>query len=606
MKSRSPTGELVVVGSLLAAGACAVAFVVLYVVDAPTRSCSALTPRRGARVPGRRRRARGRRTVVVQRKWRRGPRPRGRQEEASEEVAERARRAARGRVAAQLMLGAAGAGGRRRRAWRAIAPLASLGPDSLRGAERPRRGGRACRWSTSTAAALRADQLEIGSFDHGVPEGADKRELGSPVVVVRARSERAQAAAQRAGPSTGILAYSKICTHAGCAVAIFRYPLYEPHSQPARRWSAPATTRRSTCARAPRSVFGPAGRPLPQLPLALAADGTLVAAGPMSGPSARPGGGCSDELIGRCVRRAARPARRRERLGCLVRKGLRYVFPDHWSFLFGEIALYCVHRPGRHGASTSRSSSSPPRDTSIYHGSVRAAAGRPDVSDAYRSTLDLSLDVPAGLLMRQTHHWAALVFVAAIVAAPDAHLLHRRVPQARASSTGYIGLTMLTLAHRSRASPATRCPTTCSRAWAWRSPTRSRCRSRWSAARWRCWSGAASSRAPSAFESPHLHPPRAASLPALIGGADRRAPGADHAPASTPSSPGPGGRERNVVGTPLWPAYALRSRRAVLRRRGGAVPARRAGADQPGVAVRPVRSRGSAPTAPSPTGTWAG
>ena len=52
--------------------------------------------------------------------------------------------------------------------------------------------------------------------------------------------------------------------------------------------------------------------------------------------------------------------------------------------------------------------------------------------------------------------------------------------------------------------------------------------------------------------------------------------------------PGPGRRERNVVGTPMWPAYALRSTRAAVRRRRGAVLDRGADPDQPDLAVGPL------------------
>ena len=94
-------------------------------------------------------------------------------------------------------------------------------------------------------------------------------------------------------------------------------------------------------------LFGPAGRPLPQLPLMIDADGNLRAAGGVrrgrrSGVVRRATG---MSLIGRMIGRRVR------RRGALVtssgwgrRRGiswvLRYVFPDHWSFLLGEIALY--------------------------------------------------------------------------------------------------------------------------------------------------------------------------------------------------------------------------------------------------------------------------
>ena len=97
----------------------------------------------------------------------------------------------------------------------------------------------------------------------------------------------------------------------------------------------------------------------------------------------------------------------------LLRKGLRYLFPDHWSFLLGEIALYAfivLVATGTYLALFFEPSLS---DT-VYHGSYAPLAGA-TMSHAYKSAVDLSFDVKAGLLMRQTHHWAADVFIAAIV-----------------------------------------------------------------------------------------------------------------------------------------------------------------------------------------------
>jgi len=103
-----------------------------------------------------------------------------------------------------------------------------------------------------------------------------------------------------------------------------------------------------------------------------------------------------------------------ERLGAapLMRKAMRYLFPDHWSFLIGEIALYSflvLILTGVYLALFFDDSTS----TTVYHGSYAPLIGQ-TVSQAYASTVHISLDVPAGLLIRQTHHWAALVFVAAI------------------------------------------------------------------------------------------------------------------------------------------------------------------------------------------------
>jgi ubiquinol-cytochrome c reductase cytochrome b subunit len=122
---------------------------------------------------------------------------------------------------------------------------------------------------------------------------------------------------------------------------------------------------------------------------------------------------------------------------------LRYVFPDHWTFLLGEIALYAFLILVATGIFLTLYYI--PSDTQvIYHGSY-ALLRTQEMSEAYRSVLNLSFNVPAGLLIRQVHHWAADVFVAAIVL----HLIRifftgaYRKPR---DLNYYIGLTMLMLA----------------------------------------------------------------------------------------------------------------------------------------------------------------
>jgi ubiquinol-cytochrome c reductase cytochrome b subunit len=104
-----------------------------------------------------------------------------------------------------------------------------------------------------------------------------------------------------------------------------------------------------------------------------------------------------------------------ERLGAspLIRKAMRYVFPDHWSFLLGEIALYSFAVLVGTGIYLALFFD-PSTSETIYHGAFAPLAGQ-TVSRAFASAVSLSYDVPAGLLVRQTHHWAALVFVAAIL-----------------------------------------------------------------------------------------------------------------------------------------------------------------------------------------------
>ena len=105
-----------------------------------------------------------------------------------------------------------------------------------------------------------------------------------------------------------------------------------------------------------------------------------------------------------------------ERLGAAhwARKGLKKVFPDHWSFLLGEIALFCfiiLLLTGIYLTLFYRPDAAPV----IYEGPYQPLHGR-EMSAAYESVLRLSYEVRAGLVMRQIHHWAALVFVASIVA----------------------------------------------------------------------------------------------------------------------------------------------------------------------------------------------
>jgi quinol---cytochrome c reductase iron-sulfur subunit len=163
-----------------------------------------------------------------------------------------------------------------------VLPVTALGP-GLGDApnETPWRRGR--RLVTTDGEPLRADAIEIGSFHSALPEGADKRELGSPVVVVRVDPRTLRLPrARRAWAPMGILAFSQICTHAGCAVTLFRYPVDEELSKgPAL--VCPCHYSTFDVRQAAKPVFGPAARALPQLPLALAPDGALVAAGPLSG-----------------------------------------------------------------------------------------------------------------------------------------------------------------------------------------------------------------------------------------------------------------------------------------------------------------------------------
>ena len=90
---------------------------------------------------------------------------------------------------------------------------------------------------------------------------------------------------------------------------------------------------------------------------------------------------------------------------------------DRWSSLFGQVAVYSFVVTAITGVFL-LVYYKPSMTQAVYHGSYHKLDGVP-MSQAYRSTLDISFDVRGGLLMRQIHHWAALLFIAAVCA----HLL---------------------------------------------------------------------------------------------------------------------------------------------------------------------------------------
>ncbi|MBQ0826885.1 cytochrome bc1 complex cytochrome b subunit [Streptomyces tagetis] len=91
---------------------------------------------------------------------------------------------------------------------------------------------------------------------------------------------------------------------------------------------------------------------------------------------------------------------------------LRKAFPEHWSFLLGEIALYSFVVLLLTGVWLTLFFHPSMTDV-VYDGSYQPLVGV-TMSEAYRSTVDISFDVRGGLLIRQVHHWAALVFLSAI------------------------------------------------------------------------------------------------------------------------------------------------------------------------------------------------
>lgn len=127
-----------------------------------------------------------------------------------------------------------------------------------------------------TGEPIRAADVEIGSVVHVIPEGLDEAEhpmeekAKAIVLLVRLRPSELNEAPDREGWSyQGIVAYSKVCTHVGCPVA-----LYE---QQTHHLLCPCHQSTFDVANGAKVVFGPANRPLPQLPITVDDEGYLIA-----------------------------------------------------------------------------------------------------------------------------------------------------------------------------------------------------------------------------------------------------------------------------------------------------------------------------------------
>ena len=104
-----------------------------------------------------------------------------------------------------------------------------------------------------------------------------------------------------------------------------------------------------------------------------------------------------------------------DRLGssAFITAAMNKVFPDHWAFMLGEICMYAfiaLVLTGSYVAFFFNDSAAPV----VYHGPYSSLDGR-SVPASYASVLSLSFSTPLGLLVRQMHHWAALVFLGAII-----------------------------------------------------------------------------------------------------------------------------------------------------------------------------------------------
>ena len=129
----------------------------------------------------------------------------------------------------------------------------------------------------------RASDIEEKTFYTAFAEGADKEEMGASLVVVRLPAASLKLPSELQGyDADGIVASSKICTHAGCAIAMYRVPTFPP-DEPRPALVCPCHYSTFDPATGGTVTFGPAGRPLPMLPLTIDGKGRLRAKGNFNG-----------------------------------------------------------------------------------------------------------------------------------------------------------------------------------------------------------------------------------------------------------------------------------------------------------------------------------
>jgi ubiquinol-cytochrome c reductase iron-sulfur subunit len=165
-----------------------------------------------------------------------------------------------------------------------LTPVASLGPviDMARFYATPWRRGR--RLVDEHGRPYKASDIEEKNLYTAFAEGADKEALGSSLVLVRLPQDQLRLPQGLSGYAAGgIVAFSKVCTHAGCAISLYRAPLFRPND-PGPALVCPCHYSTFDPARGGKVTFGPAGRKLPMLPLQIAPNGELRAGGNFDSP----------------------------------------------------------------------------------------------------------------------------------------------------------------------------------------------------------------------------------------------------------------------------------------------------------------------------------
>uniref|UniRef100_UPI002455395F cytochrome b N-terminal domain-containing protein n=1 Tax=Nocardia abscessus TaxID=120957 RepID=UPI002455395F len=117
--------------------------------------------------------------------------------------------------------------------------------------------------------------------------------------------------------------------------------------------------------------------------------------------------------LSRITANQADEADERYSAAAFAKRSINKVFPTHWSFLLGEIALYSFIILLLSGVYLTLFFD-PSMSEVVYNGSYQPLRGV-TMSRAYETALNLSFEVRGGLFVRQVHHWAALLFAASII-----------------------------------------------------------------------------------------------------------------------------------------------------------------------------------------------
>jgi ubiquinol-cytochrome c reductase iron-sulfur subunit len=157
----------------------------------------------------------------------------------------------------------------------AVFPIRSLGPSPGRALlETPWRRGK--RLVTDDGRPVLAADVPLDGLVTVFPEGAPGSADGQAVLVRVPDGALSPARGREEWAPDGLIAYSKICTHAGCPVGLYQAKTHQ--------LLCPCHQSAFDVLREAKPVFGPAAAPLPQLPLSIDADGYLVAGGDFSDP----------------------------------------------------------------------------------------------------------------------------------------------------------------------------------------------------------------------------------------------------------------------------------------------------------------------------------